>query len=115
MCFKFYKPRNFFSIFLQVAVKRVPPEKLIANPTSFLQEAAIMTKMRHEHVVRLYGVVLDTKSVMLVSELAPCGSLLECCQKPALRTSFPVDVLCTFAIQIAKGMQYLASERLIHR
>jgi serine/threonine protein kinase len=100
---------------IQVAVKRVPPEKLIANPTSFLQEAAIMTKMRHENVVRLYGVVLDTKSVMLVSELAPCGSLLECCQKPALRTSFPVDVLCSFSIQIAKGMQYLASERLIHR
>uniref|UniRef100_A0AC34QCH1 Non-specific protein-tyrosine kinase n=1 Tax=Panagrolaimus sp. JU765 TaxID=591449 RepID=A0AC34QCH1_9BILA len=74
-----------------------------------------MTKMKHENVVRLYGVVLDTKSVMLVSELAPCGSLLECVQKPALRTSFPVDVLCSFAVQIAKGMQYLASERLIHR
>ena len=74
-----------------------------------------MTKMRHENVVRLYGVVLDFKAVMLVSELAPCGSLLECVQKPALRNSFPVDVLCSFGIQIAKGMQYLAKERLIHR
>ncbi|KAE9555246.1 hypothetical protein FO519_001497 [Halicephalobus sp. NKZ332] len=100
---------------LQVAVKRVPPEKLIANYQSFLQEAAIMTKMRHENVVRLYGVVLDLKAVMLVSELAPCGSLLECVQKPALRNSFPVDVLCSFGIQIARGMQYLAMERLIHR
>lgn len=54
---------------LQVAVKRVLPEKLIANPTNFLQEAAIMTRMRHENVVRLYGVVLDTKALMLVCYL----------------------------------------------
>uniref|UniRef100_A0AC35U7C7 Activated Cdc42 kinase-like n=1 Tax=Rhabditophanes sp. KR3021 TaxID=114890 RepID=A0AC35U7C7_9BILA len=99
----------------QVAVKCILPEKLIANPTSFLQEAAIMHKMEHENVVRLFGVVLDTKSIMLVSELAPCGSLLECLNKPALRDSFPVNVLCDFTTQIAKGMNYLAGERLIHR
>ncbi|KAK0399030.1 hypothetical protein QR680_002875 [Steinernema hermaphroditum] len=100
---------------LQVAVKCVSSDKLMSNPTSFLQEAAIMHKMRHENVVRLFGVVLETKSVMLVSELAPCGSLLECLNKQALRDSFPVDVLCDFALQIAKGMEYLASQRLIHR
>uniref|UniRef100_A0A1I8A4B2 non-specific protein-tyrosine kinase n=1 Tax=Steinernema glaseri TaxID=37863 RepID=A0A1I8A4B2_9BILA len=100
---------------LQVAVKCVSSDKLMSNPASFLQEAAIMHKMRHENVVRLFGVVLETKSVMLVSELAPCGSLLECLNKQALRDSFPVDVLCEFALQIAKGMEYLASQRLIHR
>lgn len=57
-------PKN---LFFQVAIKRVPPEKLRSNPTCFLQEAAVMTRMRHEHVIRMYGVVLDTKSVMLVS------------------------------------------------
>lgn len=59
----------YFSAF-QVAVKRVLPEKLVTNPMNFLSEAAIMTKMRHEHVIRLYGVVLDTKAVMLVSTSA---------------------------------------------
>lgn len=100
---------------IQVAVKCVSSEKLLSNPTNFLQEAAIMHKMRHDCVVRLFGVVLDTKAVMLVSELAPCGSLLECLQKPALRESFFVDVLCDFAQQIASGMEYLSSQRLIHR
>lgn len=52
---------------IQVAIKRVPPEKLKSNPMSFLQEAGVMTRMRHENVIRMYGVVLDTKSVMLVS------------------------------------------------
>ncbi|UMM31411.1 hypothetical protein L5515_012898 [Caenorhabditis briggsae] len=99
----------------QVAVKCVGSDKLLATSSSFLQEAAIMTRMRHEHVVRLYGVVLDTKKIMLVSELATCGSLLECLHKPALRDSFPVHVLCDYAEQIAMGMSYLESQRLIHR
>ncbi|WKY08360.1 hypothetical protein Q1695_007689 [Nippostrongylus brasiliensis] len=100
---------------MQVAVKCVAPDKLITSSTAFLQEAAIMTRMHHEHVVRLYGVVLDMKKVMMVSELATCGSLLECLHKPALRDSFPIHVLCDYAEQIAKGMAYLESKRLIHR
>uniref|UniRef100_A0A8R1HLY6 non-specific protein-tyrosine kinase n=1 Tax=Caenorhabditis japonica TaxID=281687 RepID=A0A8R1HLY6_CAEJA len=99
----------------QVAVKCVGSDKLLASSSSFLQEAAIMTRMRHEHVVRLFGVVLDTKKIMVVSELATCGSLLECLHKPALRDSFPVHVLCEYAEQIAMGMAYLESQRLIHR
>uniref|UniRef100_A0A0K0FWS7 non-specific protein-tyrosine kinase n=1 Tax=Strongyloides venezuelensis TaxID=75913 RepID=A0A0K0FWS7_STRVS len=100
---------------VQVAAKCILPDKLIANPTSFLQEAAIMHKMTHENIVKLFGVVLDTKSIMLVSELAPCGSLLECLNKSALRDSFTVNVLCEYTQQIAKGMNYLSSQRLIHR
>ncbi|VBB26404.1 unnamed protein product [Acanthocheilonema viteae] len=100
---------------IQVAVKCISPEKLFATPLNFLQEVAVLHKMRHECVVRLYGVVLDTKAVMLVSELAPCGSLLECLQKPSLRGTFFVDTFCKFSIQIAQGMKYLSDERLIHR
>ncbi|CAG9534266.1 unnamed protein product [Cercopithifilaria johnstoni] len=100
---------------IQVAVKCILPEKLFANPLNFLQEVAVLHKMRHECVVRLYGVVLDTKAVMLVSELAPCGSLLECLQKPSLHGTFFVDTFCKFSVQIAQGMKYLSDERLIHR
>ncbi|XGW26729.1 hypothetical protein V3C99_007373 [Haemonchus contortus] len=100
---------------MQVAVKCVAPDKMLTSSAAFLQEAAIMTRMHHDHVVRLYGVVLDMKKVMMVSELATCGSLLECLHKPALRDSFPIHVLCDYAEQIAKGMAYLESNRLIHR
>ncbi|KAL3079024.1 hypothetical protein niasHS_014806 [Heterodera schachtii] len=100
---------------IQVAVKRILPEKLISQHASFLQEAAIMTRMHHPNVIRLFGVVLETKAVMLVSELAPCGSLLECLQCPSWREPFSVAVLSDFALQIAQGMRYLSSHRLIHR
>ncbi|XP_016843938.1 activated Cdc42 kinase-like [Nasonia vitripennis] len=100
---------------IQVAIKCLSRERMQNNPIEFLKEAAIMHSIDHEHIVRLYGVVLDTNSLMLVTELAPLRSLLECLKEPSLRASFPVPSLCDFSVQIADGMQYLEAKRLIHR
>ncbi|CAD5205540.1 unnamed protein product [Bursaphelenchus okinawaensis] len=100
---------------VQVAIKRVLPDKLKANPSCFIQEAAVMSKMKHENLVRMYGIVLDTKAVMLISELALYGSLLECLRKPAGDLPYAVDKLCDFALQIARGMNYLNSKKVVHR
>lgn len=100
---------------IQVAIKCLSKEQMQNNPMEFLKEAAIMHTIDHEHIVRLYGVVLDTVSLMLVTELAPLRSLLECLKETTLRPSFPVMALCDFATQICDGMQYLESKRLIHR
>lgn len=100
---------------IQVAIKCLSREKMGNNPIEFLKEAAIMHGIDHEHIVRLYGVVLDTNALMLVTELAPLRSLLECLKEPSLRSNFPVLTLCDFAIQICDGMQYLEIKRLIHR
>ncbi|XP_015114732.1 activated Cdc42 kinase-like isoform X2 [Diachasma alloeum] len=100
---------------IQVAIKCLSRERMQNNPIEFLKEAAIMHAIDHEHIVRLYGVVLDTNSLMLVTELAPLRSLLECLKEPSLRGSFPVLSLCDFSIQISDGMQYLEAKRLIHR
>ncbi|KRX25233.1 Tyrosine-protein kinase PR2 [Trichinella nelsoni] len=100
---------------VQVAVKKILPEKMHSNPLDFLQEAAIMHRVNHEHIVRFYGVVLNPKSVMLVTELAPLRSLVECLRQPAFRPSFTVPRLCDYIEQICAGMAYLEANRLIHR
>lgn len=73
-----------------------------------------MHSISNEHIVTLYGVVLDP-SIMLVTELAPLRSLLECLKEPTLISHFPLASLCLFAGQVADGMAYLESKRLIHR
>lgn len=75
-----------------------------------------MHSIEHENIVRLYGVVLDTTALMLVTELAHLRSLLECLKDSGLRVSFlTVPTLCEFAQQICSGMMYLENKRLIHR
>lgn len=101
---------------IQVAIKCLCRERMQSNPMEFLKEAAIMHSIEHENIVRLYGVVLDTESLMLVTELAHLRSLLECLKDPGLRVSFlTVSTLCEFAAQICNGMMYLENKRLIHR
>lgn len=101
---------------IQVAIKCLCRERMQSNPMEFLKEAAIMHSIDHENIVRLYGVVLSTDSLMLVTELAHLRSLLECLKDSDLRVKFlTVPVLCDFALQICNGMMYLESNRLIHR
>ncbi|XP_053674184.1 uncharacterized protein LOC128724484 [Anopheles nili] len=101
---------------IQVAIKCLCRERMQSNPMEFLKEAAMMHSIEHENIVRLYGVVLDTESLMLVTELAHLRSLLECLKDPGLRVSFlTVPTLCEFSLQICTGMMYLESKRFIHR
>ncbi|CAG4942356.1 unnamed protein product [Colias eurytheme] len=100
---------------IQVAIKCLGNERMTSNSTEFLKEAAVMHSIDHPNIVRLYGVVLHLDSLMLVTELAPLRSLLECLREVTFRTNFPVLNLCEFAEQICDGMTYLENKRLIHR
>jgi len=98
-----------------VAVKCLHASRLQSGTADFLKEVAMMHTVQHEHIVQLYGVILDSDSPMMVSELAPLRSLLECLKEPALRNSFPVSTITEFALQVSQGMSYLEGKRLIHR
>ena len=61
---------------------------------------------------RLYGVVLS-QPLMMVTELAPLGSLLDYLRKQCQQVA--VTLLCEYAKQVAAGMAYLESKRFLHR
>ncbi|XP_076451799.1 uncharacterized protein LOC143287579 [Babylonia areolata] len=88
---------------------------VLAQPGAFedfVKEVNAMFTLRHVNLIRLYGVVLSTP-LMMVTELAPLGALLD-----KLRTcegKILITALVEYAVQIATGMSFLESKRFIHR
>ncbi|XP_031350271.1 activated CDC42 kinase 1 [Photinus pyralis] len=78
----------------------------------FIKEVQSMHTLSHINLIRLFGVVLS-QPMMMVTELAPLGSLLDCLRKECQHT--PLPLLCEYAAQVATGMAYLESKRFLHR
>ncbi|XP_023723093.1 uncharacterized protein LOC111872982 isoform X4 [Cryptotermes secundus] len=97
-----------------VAVK-VLKQDALSQPgvfEDFVKEVQAMHQLDHPNLIRLYGVVL-TNRMMMITELAPLGSLLDYLRKQCQHT--PVTTLWDYALQVATGMAYLESKRFIHR
>jgi activated CDC42 kinase 1 len=85
----------------QVAVKCLSKERMQNNTLEFMKEYEIMQSIDHANIVRLYGVVVgEASQIMLVAELAPLRSLLECLKELSLRSTFNVPCLAEFAKQV---------------
>lgn len=78
----------------------------------FIKEVQAMHILSHPNLIRLYGVVLS-QPMMMVTELAPLGSLLDFLRKQCQHT--PVTMICEYATQVATGMAYLENKRFLHR
>lgn len=97
-----------------VAVKVLKADNL-SQPgiiEDFFREVQAMHALDHPNLVRLFGVVL-TSPMMMVTELAERGSLLDTLRKQCKHT--PISILWEWACQIATGMAYLEQKRFLHR
>ncbi|XP_053680345.1 activated Cdc42 kinase Ack [Anopheles nili] len=97
-----------------VAVKVLKADTL-AQPgviEDFFKEVQAMHAMNHPNLIRLHGVVLS-QPMMMVTELAVNGSLLDLLRKQCKHT--PLPVVWSWSVQIATGMAYLESKRFLHR
>ncbi|XP_053685378.1 activated Cdc42 kinase Ack [Sabethes cyaneus] len=97
-----------------VAVKVLKADTL-AQPgviEDFFKEVQAMHALTHSNLVRLHGVVLS-QPMMMVTELAANGSLLDTLRKQCRCTSLPL--IWNWAVQVATGMAYLESKRFLHR
>lgn len=95
-----------------VAVKILKQEVLLRALEDFAKEVNAMHQLRHPNLIRLYGIVLSSP-MMMVTELAEQGSL----RTKLVKTlgGIALSALVSYSIQIANGMDYLESKRLIHR
>ncbi|XP_058118561.1 activated Cdc42 kinase Ack [Anopheles ziemanni] len=97
-----------------VAVKVLKADTL-AQPgviEDFFKEVQAMHAMNHPNLIRLHGVVLS-QPMMMVTELAVNGSLLDLLRKQCKHT--PLPMIWNWSVQIATGMAYLESKRFLHR
>lgn len=100
----------------EVAIKVAPQAgpDVESNRDNVLQEAKLFWVVKHENIVALRGVCLKPPDLCLVMEYARGGSL----NHILARGKIPPDVLVNWAIQIARGMNYLHNEApisIIHR
>ncbi|XP_046802401.1 uncharacterized protein LOC111674966 isoform X2 [Lucilia cuprina] len=96
------------------AARQTADEDMDTMRDSVLQEAKLFWALKHENIVSLRGVCLKPPKLCLVMEFARGGSL----NRILAGRKIPPDVLVNWAIQIAKGMNYLHNEApisVIHR
>ena len=94
-----------------VAVKTLKPGT--TSPSEFLQEAALMKRLRHPKVIQLYAVCTREEPFYIVTELLKHGSLLEYLRGEGRSLKFPQ--LIDMSGQVAAGMAYLEEQNYIHR
>ncbi|XP_078524575.1 megakaryocyte-associated tyrosine-protein kinase [Lissotriton helveticus] len=94
----------------KVAVKNI---KCDVTAQAFLAETAVMTKVQHKNLVRLLGVILHN-GLYIVMEYMSKGNLVNFLRTRG-RSVIHNRQLLEFSLNIAEGMDYLESKKLVHR
>lgn len=94
-----------------VAIKQLKDKD--RGEQSFLQEASVMTSLRHDNLVRLIGVVLG-ETIFLVTEFMGKGNLVEYLRTRGRSVITKKDQI-NFATDTCAAMEYLESKNLVHR
>ncbi|XP_048418964.1 NT-3 growth factor receptor-like [Stegostoma tigrinum] len=109
-----------------VAVKTLKDATVSARK-DFQREAELLTNLRHEHIVKFYGVCVDGDPLIMVFEYMKNGDLNKFLRargpdamilvdgQPRLKGEMSISQMLNIATQIASGMVYLASQHFVHR
>ncbi|KAL0350224.1 UNVERIFIED_CONTAM: Receptor protein kinase TMK1 [Sesamum radiatum] len=105
----------------KIAVKRMECGVITGKGTAeFKSEIAVLTKVRHRHLVALLGYCLDGNEKLLVYEYMPQGTLSRHLFNWADEGLQPLEwkTRLTVALDVARGVEYLhglAHQSFIHR
>ena len=78
----------------------------------FLQEVAIMRKVRHRNVVQFIGACTERPNLCIVFEYMRGGSVYD-----YIRKSGPlrISLVLRIAVEVCRGMDYLHKRKIVHR
>uniref|UniRef100_A0A2K6KS99 Mitogen-activated protein kinase kinase kinase n=1 Tax=Rhinopithecus bieti TaxID=61621 RepID=A0A2K6KS99_RHIBE len=96
----------------EVAVKAArhdPDEDISQTIENVRQEAKLFTMLKHPNIIALRGVCLKEPNLCLVMEFARGGPL----NRVLSGKRIPPDILVNWAVQIARGMNYLHDEAIV--
>ncbi len=99
---------------ITVAIKQLHLTLSTSLASDFEREAKIMAQCQFPHVVRLYGVCLETRHAAIVMEYMSKGSLYQALhdEKEVLPWN---PMRWSIAIEVGKGLSYLHGQKIIHR
>uniref|UniRef100_A0A6B2LBN8 Protein kinase domain-containing protein n=1 Tax=Arcella intermedia TaxID=1963864 RepID=A0A6B2LBN8_9EUKA len=97
----------------EVAIKVIKFVSLKDMEKSLLEEAGLMVKLRHPHIVLFMGAGIKMPDLFIVTEFMANGSVRELLdKKEVLLEPEHIKKMC---IEACKGMAFLHSRKIIHR
>ena len=108
-----YKAINIYDDTL-VVLKEVPLSTLKENDILNLKhEVALLKRLNHPFIIKYYDSFNYNNIVYMVMEYASNGDLHERIKKQ--KQPFDIELLYKWTIQLALGIQYLHTNKIIHR
>ncbi|XP_046997738.1 tyrosine-protein kinase hopscotch [Schistocerca americana] len=95
-----------------VAIKKLKTSALATSMQDFEREIAIMKTVKHPNIVEIKGVI-EEPEISLVMEYVQHGSLQSYLK--IHKESLEDGNLLKFALDVAKGMDYLGTKNIVHR
>ncbi len=90
---------------VEVAVKTLKPNTM--SPEAFLQEAEIMKKFSHPHLVAMYAVCTDQEPFYIITEFMCNGALLDFLRKEDGKGKLLFDNMISISAQVRKSSNLL--------
>ncbi|KAJ6223657.1 hypothetical protein RDWZM_002202 [Blomia tropicalis] len=98
----------------EVAIKKLKRGTDLKKMKMFITEGIQMSKFQHDRILSPMAIIIDLNVGQSPSIVMPIMVNGDLCRYLRQVKVFPLDRLLTFAIQIAEGMEYLASMNVVH-